>query len=325
MKIAPLIYASILFLLIRLVNDVPMGHNYFTHSPEFIAIELMGLIGGCYLYFFAANRWIRICADRNILIALEYLVVVIFAVTLPVMIMIVSHETPFYDYLPEIVIPVTITLLMSLLLYTILKYSYQKLREKEAQNENVKTELRLLRSLYHPHFLFNMLNTIYFSIDENNTKARNTIEQMADFMRMQLYEDDEPIPIEREILALKSYIELCRTRYGDSVEVSASIDARYPQDRIHPYLLLPIVENAFKHSGGTPKRIHISLMRSPGIVDFKVENTLPEMKHDKIMPDASGIGLKALRRRLVLLYPGRYDFEERSDSGLYSTHLLIRL
>ncbi len=51
MKIAPLIYASILFLLIRLVNDVPMGHNYFTHSTEFIAIELMGLIGGCYLYF----------------------------------------------------------------------------------------------------------------------------------------------------------------------------------------------------------------------------------------------------------------------------------
>lgn len=51
MKIAPLIYASMLFLLIRLVNDVPMGHNYFTHSTEFIAIELMGLIGGCYLYF----------------------------------------------------------------------------------------------------------------------------------------------------------------------------------------------------------------------------------------------------------------------------------
>ena len=143
---------------------------------------------------------------------------------------------------------------------------------------------------------------------------------MADFMRMQIYEDDEPIPIESDILALISYIELCRTRYGDSVEVSASIDARYPQERIHPYLLLPIVENAFKHSGGTPKRIHISLMRSPGIVDFKVENTLPE-----IMPDASGIVLKALSRRLVLLYPGRYDFEERSDSGLYSTHLLIRL
>ena len=77
MKIAPLIYASILFLLIRLVNDVPMGYNYFTHSTEFIAIELMGLIGGCYLYFFAANRWIRICADRHILLCLSSLRTVI--------------------------------------------------------------------------------------------------------------------------------------------------------------------------------------------------------------------------------------------------------
>lgn len=332
MKIVPLIYASLLFFIIRVVNDVPAGNNYFSHSIGFIAIELAGLVGGSYLYFFVASRWIKICANRHICTWMEYLTIIIFSILLPLGVMWASHDVPLWDELPDIVIPVMITLLMSLLLYMILKNNYinyqymcSKIIEKESQNERIKTELRLLRAQYHPHFLFNMLNTIYFIIDENNVIAKNTIEHLADFLRLQLYVGDEPVPVEKEISAIESYIELCRTRYGDSIEINTSIDTRYSNERIHPYLLLPLVENAFKYAGGTPKRISINLMRSLGSLDFKVENTLSKEHRSKASDDCSGIGLTNLQRRLELLYPGRYNFANSEESYLYSTHLHIEL
>lgn len=334
MKFTPLIFAAILFLVIRLVNDLPPGENYFmVHSAGFIATELAGIMCGSYLCFHLAGKWVRFSTGNHLNFMLEYGTVLLFPTLLAVIIMSISHESDLYEKTTLLVIPIVITGLMSLWLYTTMKTNYidslfsaSRLKEKEARNARIETELRLLRSQYHPHFLFNMLNTIYFSIEETNTVARDTVEHLANLLRAQLYDDDSPVPIAREISALTSFIELCRIRYGDSLNLSVSLDESYPSSRIHPHLLLPLVENAVKHSGGgSTRQISVLLTRTPDTIDFQVENTFPLQTANNPDNHNSGIGLSSLRKRLELLYEDKYSLTLKQDSGIYSAHLHLLL
>lgn len=333
MKTAPLLYTAILFLVIRLVNDYPTGDNYLAHSVGFIAIELTGITTGSYLCFYLADKWARICSTRHPHVLTEYGVIILIPALLVVMIMSLSHKSDLAGEITQIVIPVVITALMSLWLYLFLKsrclfelFTTSILKEKEARNAKTAAELQLLRSQYHPHFLFNMLNTIYFSIDENNFTARETVEHLANLLRAQLYDTDGKVPIAREISTLRSYIKLCRIRYEESLSITEEIDERYSSSEIHPHLLLPIVENAVKHSGGNSRAIHLHLIRTPGTLDFLVDNTLPDRPQTiPTRENNSGLGLPSLRKRLDLLYEGHYKLTTSQNNRIYSTHLHLCL
>lgn len=330
MKLAPLIYAVILFLMIRLTNDLPTGSNYLAHSWRFIVIELTGVLAASYLCFYLANKWIRFSMAKRVHPISEYGLAVLVPSLFSLLVMAASHDTSLWKEIPNLIIPVVIVMLMSLGLYISQKsslldkmYNETIIREQEIINAKTETDLKMLRAQFHPHFLFNMLNTLYFTIDESNTKARETVEHMASLLRYQLYDNQGMVPIEREIQAMESYIALYRTRFEDTAVIDCSIDHRFSSDLIYPHLLLPLVENAIKHSGGEKKTISVVLTRNFNIVEFSVVNSIPDAtdsgKHE------SGIGLKNIRRTLDLMYKGRYEFSTRMDSDKYHTYLKIAL
>lgn len=330
MKLTPLIYAVILFLLIRLTNDLPTGSNYLTHSWRFIAIELSGVLAACYICFYLANRWIKFSLSHRVQPIAEYGLVIMVPSLLSLFVMAASHDISLWKEVPNLIIPVVIVMMMSLGLYVMQKnnllarmYSEARIREQEMINAKTETDLKMLRAQFHPHFLFNMLNTLYFTIDENNAKARETVEHMASLLRYQLYDKQGTVPIERELQAMESFISLYRTRFEDTVEIISSIDHSFGSDLIYPHLMLPLVENAFKHSGGEKRIICINLTRDINIVELSIENSISEAIDSE--KSASGIGLKNIRRILELMYKDRHEFYTRRDSDKYHTYLKIAL
>ena len=118
----------------------------------------------------------------------------------------------------------------------------------EMAKEKAETELNFLKSQINPHFLFNSLNTIYFLIDKQNTEARTTLLQMADLLRYQLYEcNSHTIEIEKEVNYLQDYVRLQELRKDNQYEVGIEVGEQVKGFRITPLLLIPFVENAFKH------------------------------------------------------------------------------
>lgn len=326
LKLLPLFYGLILFLTIRLAVDVPTDADYLAHSPGFIATELTGVVLGSYLYFYLANKWIMFCLRHRINPVAEYLAIVLAPLSLSLIVMAISHETSLYAEVRDLIIPVIITVLMSLWLYLSLKagvmqrlYAEARLRRQEAETLRADTEMRMLRAQFHPHFLFNMLNTIYFTVDESNIRARTTIEHLANLLRSQIYDDTGPVTVQRELSALDSYIELCRIRFSESTIVSTDIDRRYGSCMIHPHLLLPLVENAFKHSSGSPRRISIILKRTADTLDLNIENSIGP---DFSSSNGTGIGLDNLRRRLETLYP---EFRHKLNLSVSSTTFTAQL
>ena len=328
--LTPLLYAAIMFLMIRLANDLPTEARYFSHSWQFIATELVGVIAGSVVCYHLARKWMALTIRRNIGVLPEYIVVILVPVVLCVVVMGMSHDVPLASELPDLVIPVVITALTSIWMYLTLKsqllsrlYVKSILREKEAREARTETELKLLRSQFHPHFLFNMLNTIYFTIDETNTKARDTVEHLSILIRTQLYEGNGPVSIDREISALNSFLELCKVRYEESMDIISHINAVSNLSEIHPHLLLPLVENAVKHSGGNPRRIEVNLSVDGETLELSVKNTVT--KRNSMPVDASGLGLTNLKKRLGILYAGRYELKLESNERLFKSYLKLKL
>ena len=328
--LTPLIYAAIMFLMIRLANDLPTEAHYFSHSWQFIATELVGVIAGSVVCYHLARKWMALTIRRNIGVLPEYIVVILVPVVLCVVVMGMSHDVPLASELPDLVIPVVITALTSIWMYLTLKsqllsrlYVKSILREKEAREARTETELKLLRSQFHPHFLFNMLNAIYFTIDETNIKARDTVEHLSILIRTQLYEGNGPVSIDREISALNSFLELCKVRYEESMDIISHINAVSNLSEIHPHLLLPLVENAVKHSGGNPRRIEVNLSVDGETLELSVKNTVTN--RNSMPVDTSGLGLTNLKKRLGILYAGRYELKLERNERLFKSYLKLKL
>ncbi|MDE6457830.1 MAG: histidine kinase, partial [Muribaculum sp.] len=170
---------------------------------------------------------------------------------------------------------------------------------------------------YHPHFLFNMLNTIYFTIDESNERARDSVEHPANLLRGQLYDGDEKIEIDREISAVRSYVALAGMRFGDKLSLKMNVDSCLTGVTVYPHLFLPLIENAFKHCGGDNSIAVDICVIGGGEVSLTVLNSVGGESHER----DGGVGLKNLRRRLDLLYPGsRHKLEiERGDKTFMVT------
>lgn len=179
-----------------------------------------------------------------------------------------------------------------------------RIQIEKLTNEQLTTELKFLKAQYHPHFLFNALNTIYFQMDEDVPAAKKTVERFSDILRYQLYNQHEKLDIGKELDNLKNYIELQKVRTSGNLNLTVRFDEQLQAQTIYPLLLLPLVENAFKFVGGQYQLAIDARLMTDGI-SFVVENSVRSGK-----PNAtnSGIGLENLRRRLKLLYPDKHSF-----------------
>ncbi|MES1225479.1 MAG: histidine kinase, partial [Bacteroidota bacterium] len=177
-------------------------------------------------------------------------------------------------------------------------------KAKEKENENLKTELSLLRSQASPHFMFNVLNNMVALARKQSDQLEPSLIKLSSLMRYMIYEaDEEKVALEKETEYLQSYIDLQKQRFGKNVCFNVSlndVDANY---EIEPMLLIPFVENAIKHGTGffENAQIDIELKAKNNILQFMVRNKYSDAS-EEIKDKTSGIGLTNVKRRLNLLY-----------------------
>lgn len=201
----------------------------------------------------------------------------------------------------------------------------QERKNSAKENENLKTELSLLRSQVSPHFMFNVLNNMVSLARKKSDVLEPSLIKLSSLMRYMLYEaDEEKVPLQREAEYLQSYIDLQQQRFGKNVVINVSLEAANSNYEIEPMLLIPFVENAFKHGTGliTDARIDVNLSTRPGMLFFSVRNKYNETSSE-IKDKTSGIGLANVKRRLNLLYGDNYvlHIEKKDDWFIVSLQL----
>lgn len=200
---------------------------------------------------------------------------------------------------------------------------HQEMLEKQ----DLERQLEYLRYQVNPHFFMNTLNNIHALVDINPERAKTTIVELSKMMRYILYEGDKKlIPVQREALFLKNYIELMRLRYSSRVSINLDIPEMMPDVMLPPLLLIIFVENAFKHgvSYAAPSFIDIKVEVTQDKLKFRCRNSRQEQKPDE-KKKKGGVGLANARRRLDLLFHDKYSLEIKEDDKEYDVQLEIPL
>ena len=196
--------------------------------------------------------------------------------------------------------------------------------------EKLEHELKFLKAQINPHFFFNTLNSLYALVLSKSDLAIEVIVKLSNLMSYMLYEtNQDEVLLDKELEYLGDYIELEKLRFGDELEVNYQIEGSLDNKYIAPMLLIPFVENSFKHSvsGGTEKiKINILANINQGVFHFHVNNSLsPEALSNTQKNKTGGIGLKNVRRRLDLLYKNGYTLDIQSNTDKFIVDLIINL
>jgi len=198
---------------------------------------------------------------------------------------------------------------------------------KEKENENLKTELSLLRSQVSPHFMFNVLNNMVALARKQSDLLEPSLIKLSSLMRYMLYEtDEEKVSLEKETEYLQSYIDLQRQRFSKKVVINVTM---HPADKLYdiePMLLIPFVENSFKHGTGMIDcaQIDINLKAANNMLHFTASNKY-NPDSSEIKDKSSGIGLVNVQRRLNLLYPGHHQLSITKNDGQFVVSLQINI
>jgi sensor histidine kinase YesM len=226
-------------------------------------------------------------------------------------------------------------LLPAFILVTAVSTAYRLVGDKMAadelahrrQEENLKTELSFLRSQINPHFIFNILNNLVALEQMKSPELGPTILKLSALMQYMLYEtDEEKVPVNKEIEYLQCYIDLQRQRFGAKVPVTLALDETPSVYEIEPMLLIPFVENAFKHGVGMIEdpAIDVCLAIEEGILHFSVRNKYNPASMET-RDKGSGIGLGNVSRRLRLLYGNQQVLQIRKEDEWFTVKLEINL
>ncbi len=198
---------------------------------------------------------------------------------------------------------------------------------QERENENLKTELSFLRSQVSPHFMFNVLNNMVALARKRSDQLETSLIKLSSLMRYMLYETDEQkVPLEKEVEYLQSYIDLQQQRFGKNVAIRTCFKETDGNYSIEPMLLIPFVENAFKHGTGLIENaeIDIELKVKNDILYFTVRNKYNHQSEEQ-KDKTSGIGLSNVERRLNLLYGKNHTLLINKKEGWFTVSLQLNL
>jgi len=212
---------------------------------------------------------------------------------------------------------------------TIQKWQTDKQKHQEMEQDKISSELSFLKAQINPHFFFNTLNNIYALTLINADTSRKAIHQLSRMMRYVLYDtQNATTQLSQEIAFIKDYISLMQLRLTDAVTINFNSPATVKDVAIAPMIFLPFVENAFKHgvSATQPSNIDIHITQRDAILELRVFNTIIKEQNNNLEA-GSGIGLNNTRRRLDLLYPGKYTLliNEDTAQNTYLVHLVLDL
>jgi len=220
----------------------------------------------------------------------------------------------------------TMTLFMTAIAIKIGKYYYHQLNlTRELKTSQTQLEMNSLKQQINPHFLFNVLNTIHIQSKTEPDQVSDTVLHLSDLLRYQIYEagQAQQVQLEKEISFLKNYIDLEKLR-RDNLQVTWQIDQNMPRIKVRPFLFLPLIENALKHSrklDGSLSTITVDWDYTSDGLTLKVQNTMG----DVVSEQEGGFGINNLKKRLPLMYPGRYDLSLSTKGDIYQAILQIKV
>jgi hypothetical protein len=197
-------------------------------------------------------------------------------------------------------------------------------RLRELEKHTLETELNYLKIQISPHFFMNTLNNIHALIDMDAEKAKGAIIELSKIMRYVLYDADcLQVSLKQEIQFIVNYVALMRIRYTEGINIRVQLPPEIPDVKIPPLLFFTLIENAFKHgiSYRYDSFIHIILSVEDGRLYCRVENSMPPHAKNR----KSGVGMENMRKRLTLLYPGRYTLDIQPSDETYQVTLIIPL
>ena len=202
-----------------------------------------------------------------------------------------------------------------------------KIKNEMLNRENKQAELQLLKAQIHPHFLFNTLNNIYSFTLTGSPKAEDLVNKLSGMMDYITTEGEKSlVPLIKELQFINDYIGLENVRYGDRLDMTVTIEGYYHDKLITPLLMIPFVENCFKHGASEMRGqqwINLAISVNNAQLDFRLSNSKPAQPNNK--NSKNGIGLTNVKKRLELLYPGKYLLNIESTSDKYSVHMQVLL
>jgi len=240
------------------------------------------------------------------------------------------------DFTDNVIGYVFISSLLLNIPFIIFAYSYrftkdwylnERLKYK-LKEEKLISELQFLKSQINPHFLFNSLNNLYGMARQINAiPVADGIAKLSNLMRYMLYDSEvDKVSIEKEINYIQDYVELQKLRIQSSekINITVNINNSFNNIKIAPLLLIPFVENAFKHGISIKENseITIELITNDDSINFNVTNTINKLRKNRD-EENSGFGLKNVQKRLNLIYPNKYKLNIKEDNYIYSVSLKI--
>ena len=222
---------------------------------------------------------------------------------------------------------ITVSLLLCLMAIGIALSVRYMMRRSEHKQKEIEAELAWLKNQINPHFLFNTLNNISSLAQIDGDETQEAIMQLSDLLRYAMYETNKPkVRLDGEVEFMRNYIGLMKLRCNEMTTVKAQFTVHNSQMEVAPLLFISLIENAFKHgmNSNAPATIDISLTQHDDTLVFLCDNTNnPKSTKDR---SGSGIGLENTRRRLDLLYPGHYTWEQEiTPENIYHVKISIRL
>ncbi|HSJ70003.1 MAG TPA: sensor histidine kinase [Anditalea sp.] len=200
----------------------------------------------------------------------------------------------------------------------------------EMEQQRINSELTYLKAQINPHFFFNTLNNIYSLTNLDIEKAQTAILKLSRMMRYVLYETEKDhTMLSKELEFIKDYIELMRLRLSEKIKVDIDIPQNFEDANLAPMLLLPFIENCFKHGISSQKSsaIQINICIKDKILVLETVNSIFSSNHNTPEGNASGIGVTNTKRRLALLYDQKHELkvDDQNQDNEYRLHLKINL
>jgi two-component system LytT family sensor kinase len=207
------------------------------------------------------------------------------------------------------------------------KVQVDEVLRQNLEQEKISSELSFLKAQINPHFFFNILNSIYALTASNGSAAREAVYTLSHLMRYVLYDTKQHLTsLTKEIAFVEDYMKLMELRLTDKVQVIFDKPSTVFEVEVAPMLFLPFVENAYKHgiSNNSPSYIFIGLEQSENTITIEVRNSLFDRQPDN-KEESNGIGLVNTRRRLDLLYPGKYSLKTETNTLLQEYQVVLKL
>ncbi|MDF2191102.1 histidine kinase [Paraflavitalea sp. CAU 1676] len=199
-------------------------------------------------------------------------------------------------------------------------------RNLQLQKENAEAQLQLLKAQVHPHFLFNTLNNIYSHTQNVAPVASQLVMGLSDMLRFMLYECNQPlVPLSKELAMIRDYISLEKIRYDEQFDIHIDLPAETGHLHIAPLLLLPLVENCFKHGASNMLEqpwLNLQISLKENIMDMRLMNGQPIERKQQ---SGFGIGIHNVRKRLELLYPGKHTLKIFNEEEVFVVTLSLQL